>query len=119
MDNVAHFYLFVKGIRYVFIVKFLILPHAGFTDPWGKPDANSLVKKEFLHKDMGSGKNYGGRKNWKPLVFCRIKLCQLFFEYPQGCRLWKTPVEMAVENVEKCEFSTGIPPVSQIPTICG
>ena len=31
------------------------------------------------------------------------------FAYPLFTRLWKEAVEKAVENVEKCEFSTGIP----------
>jgi hypothetical protein len=41
------------------------------------------------------------------------------FEYSQGSGLWKTPVEKAVENVEKCEFSTGILHLLKTPTICG
>ena len=39
--------------------------------------------------------------------------------YPVFSHLWKTPVEKAVENVEKCEFSTGIRPVSVSGPSCG
>ena len=31
------------------------------------------------------------------------------FAYPLFSKLWKAAVEKPVENVEKCEFSTGIP----------
>ena len=30
------------------------------------------------------------------------------FAYPLFSNLWKSPVDKAVENVEKCEFSTAI-----------
>ena len=34
------------------------------------------------------------------------------FAYPFFPGLWKEAVEKSVENVEKCEFSTGIPAIS-------
>ena len=34
------------------------------------------------------------------------------FVYPLFSKLWNPPVEKAVENVEKCGFSTDIPAVS-------
>ena len=37
--------------------------------------------------------------------------------YPQEWGLWITVVEKAVENVEKCEFSTGIL-ILFLPVVC-
>ena len=38
---------------------------------------------------------------------------------PQRPRLWKTPVEKSVENVEKYSFSTGIPACWNSVGLCG
>jgi len=39
--------------------------------------------------------------------------------YPQPEKLWKTPVEKPVENVEKWQLSTGIPSFAKSAPTCG
>jgi len=57
---------------------------------------------------MAVVKNTGEGKIGKPSYFVGFDYVNRF-AYPLFSRLWKAPVEKAVENVEKCGFSTGIP----------
>ena len=47
------------------------------------------------------------------------KIMLTSFVYPQVWHLWITSVEKSVENVEKCEFSTGILPLCNRSICCG
>jgi len=53
-------------------------------------------------------KNTGEEKIGKPSDYVTFVYVNRF-AYPLFSRLWKAAVEKAVENVENCGFSTGIP----------
>jgi len=66
-----------------------------------------LSRGNFCTKKSAVVKNTGEEKIGKlsfPVAFDYVNR----FAYPLFSMLWKEPVEKAVENVEKCEFSTGI-----------
>ena len=78
-----------------------------------------LVKTRIFAQIRPCGKNYDGRKSGKAVEGCRFVLCKSGLHIHTLPKLWKTPVEKPVENVENFEFSTGIPFVSPGAPACG
>ena len=67
-----------------------------------------VSRGNFCTKKIAVVKNTGEEKIGIasiPVVFDYVNR----FAYPLFSKLWKEVVEKSVENVEKCEFSTGIP----------
>ena len=78
-----------------------------------------LVKGVIFAQRLPHGKNHHRRKSGKYVEGCRSAVMSIHSAYPQPGKLWKTPVEKSVENVEKCELSTGISPFAKIAPTCG
>ncbi len=68
----------------------------------------TLSRGNFCTKKTAVVKNTGEEKIGKVSAFVVFDYVNCF-AYPLFSRLWKEAVEKSVENVEKCEFSTGIP----------
>ena len=69
---------------------------------------------EIFAQSLGHGKNHGPRKNKKGVESPPPVLCKSPFLFHSPRRLWKSPVEKGVENVENSELSTDIFPLCPI-----
>ena len=77
------------------------------------------VKTRFFVQILPCGKNHSLQKSRKLGEVCRVFLCEPKMNIHTLLPLWKTPVENPVENVENCDLSTGIPPLSNSGPSCG
>jgi len=64
-------------------------------------------------------KNHHLRKSAECFLCAQFVLCEPKVNIHSTARLWKTPVEKPVENVENYELSTGISLFSKFPQTCG
>ena len=77
------------------------------------------VKGVIFAQRIPHGKNHYRRKNGNLLEGCQLAVMSIPAVYPQPVKLWITPVDKPVENVEKCELSTDILPFAKIAPTCG
>ena len=77
-------------------------------NPSKHPLWKSFVNPQNYAQEIPRGENHGSRKSRNFVTSCHFFLCKSkMYTQPSPC-LWKTLVEKSVENVENCEFSTGI-----------
>ena len=72
-----------------------------------------LSRGDFCTKKFTVVKNTEEEKIGKVSVSVNFDYVNCF-AYPLFSKLWNTSVDKAVENVEKCEFSTVIPALSTV-----
>jgi hypothetical protein len=85
----------------------------------GKFFAGWVVKGVIFAQKIGHGNFHHLRKSKEFVTVCNNHVMSI----PKGCgqpgKLWKTPVEKPVKNVEKCELSTGIWGFAKSAFTCG
>ena len=77
--------------------------------------AKAPVKGFFSKGFLERCEKFFPRKSAEKGEICRIILCKPKKDSPRFFHMWKTLVEKPVENVEKFDFSTGIPAVLKNP----